>query len=90
MSADAWPPNPHGIDWRFERKPINWGDLPGGPLARYELSPGRCEMIDGKVFCCDEERLMMVGLLLENLGLDSVMQLGDPRRWKEAAAALPD
>ncbi len=89
MSADAWPPDPHAIHWRFGRAPIDWGDLPGGPIARYELSPGRTEMIDAKIFACDEERLIMVGLLLENLGVDKVMQLGDPRMWKDAAAALP-
>lgn len=46
-------------------------------------------MFGGRLFSCDEERLMMVGLLLENLGLDGVMRLGDPHVWKEAAAALP-
>ncbi len=88
MTTEAWPPDPHAIDWRFGRGPIDWRDLPGGPSARYELSPGRTEMIDAKLFCCDEERLVMFGLLLENLGLDKVMQLGDPQVWKEAAAAL--
>lgn len=89
MIEDAWPPKPFAVDWRFGRAPIDWDDVPGGPVARYQLAAERIEMIDGKVFSCDEERLMMVGLLLENLGIDRIMQLGDPRAWKEAAAALP-
>lgn len=90
MSVDTWPPDPFAIDWRFGRTPIDWRSLPGGYGARYDLSPEKIEMIHGKLFCSEEERLMMVGLLLENLGVDKVMQLGDPRMWKEAAAALPE
>jgi hypothetical protein len=87
MSADT---NPHAINWHFERAPINWSAMPGGYAARYDLAPEKIEMIHGKLFWSDEERLMMVGLLLENLGVDKVMQLGDARVWKEAAAALPE
>lgn len=90
MTDDEYPPNPLAIQWRFGRGPIDWGSLPGGYQARYELSPRKIELIDGKLFWRDEVRLLMVGRLLENLGLDKVMQLGDPRAWKEAAATLPD
>jgi hypothetical protein len=90
MWENTYPPDPREIDWRFGREPIDWGDLPGRYRARYELTPHKIELIDGKLFMGEEERLLMVGLLLENLGLDKVMQLGHPRLWKEAAAALPD
>lgn len=89
-TTESYPPDPRSIDWRLGRKPIDWGDLPGRYQARYELAPHKIELIDGKLFWKDDVRLLMVGLLLENLGLDKVMQLGDPRAWKEAAAALPD
>ena len=90
MSNDEYPPDPLAIRWEFGREPIDWGDLPGSYQARYELTPHKIELIDGKLFWQDDVRLIMVGLLLENLGLDKVMQLGDPRVWKESAAALPE
>jgi len=46
-------------------------------------------MIDGKLYWDDEERLTMLGLLLENVGIDKAIRLGDPRLWREAIAALP-
>lgn len=90
MSKDEYPPNPLSIQWQFGREPIDWGDLPGSCQGRYELTPDKIELIHGKLFWEDDVRLIMVGLLLENLGIDKVMQLGDPRAWKDAAAALPD
>lgn len=82
--------NPFSMEWRFSRQPIDWKETFGSYAARYGLGPSKIEMIGGKLFWSDEERLIMVGLLLENLGIDRVVQLGDPRLWKEAAAALPD
>jgi hypothetical protein len=89
MREVAYPPDPFSIDWRIARDAIDWADVTGGYQARYERSPQKIELIHGKLFMGEEQRLIMVGLLLENLGLDKVMQLGDPRVWKEAAAALP-
>lgn len=82
--------DPSKIDWCFERTPIDWGSLPGGYRARYELSPGKIEMVEGKLFWSDADRLIMVGLLIENLGVDKVMQLGNPAIWKKAAFALSE
>ena len=31
----------------------------------------------------------MLGLLLENVGADAAVHLGDPEVWREAVAALP-
>jgi hypothetical protein len=51
------------------------------------LVPEKLER-DGKIFWDDEERLRMVALLLENLGVDAVVRLGDPNVWREAVKAL--
>ena len=45
-------------------------------------------MIDGKLFWSDEERLLLLGLLLENLGADAAVRLGDPQVWRTAVASL--
>lgn len=53
-------------------------------MRRYALTPERFEMIDGRLFWSDEERLALLGLLLENLGADAAVRLGDPHVWLEA------
>lgn len=50
----------------------------------YELCPDRIELIEGKLFWTDEQRLNMLGLLLENVGMDAAVRLGDPALWKQA------
>ena len=55
---------------------------------RFERTPEKIEMIDGKLFCDEEERLAMVGLLLENIGADAAVRLGSPAVWREAVKKL--
>jgi hypothetical protein len=50
----------------------------------YELCPEKIELIEGKMFWTDEQRLNMLGLLLENIGMDAAVRLGDPALWKQA------
>ena len=47
-------------------------------------------MTDGKLYWDDEERLTMLGLLLENVGIDKAIRLGDPQLWREAIAELEE
>ena len=54
------------------------------------LTPEKTEMTDGKLYWDDEERLTMLGLLLENVGIDKAIRLGDPRLWREAIAELDE
>ena len=50
----------------------------------HELCPEKIELIEGKMFWSDEERLNMLGLLLENVGMDAAVSLGDSALWKKA------
>ncbi len=45
-------------------------------------------MTEGRLYWSDEERLTVLGLLLENVGIDRVIRLGDPRLWRDAVAEL--
>jgi len=36
------------------------------------------------MFWSDEQRLNMLALLLENVGMDAAVWLGDPALWKQA------
>jgi len=72
--------------WDIRREGRAWR----GPeaRARFELTPEKIEMIEGKLFWSEEDRLVMLGLLLENVGADKAVQLGDPAVWREAIAHL--
>ncbi len=56
--------------------------------ARYDLTPEKIELIEGKLFWTEEDRLTMLALLLENVGVDQAVQLGNPDVWREAIAQL--
>ena len=77
-----------GIRWDIRREGRSWeGDE---AWERYQLTPEKTEMTDGKLYWDDEERLTMLGLLLENVGIDRAIRLGDPRLWREAIAELEE
>ena len=50
----------------------------------HELCPEKIELFEGKMFWSDEQRLNMLALLLENVGMDAAVKLGDPALWKLA------
>ena len=52
------------------------------------LTPEKIEMVGGKLLAGEDERLTLLALLLENLGVDKAVRLGDPAMWREAVAAL--
>jgi hypothetical protein len=72
--------------WRIERDGSAWKR--GEALDRYDLAPEKIEMCDGKLFLRDEQRLTMLALLLENVGIDNVVKLGPPELWREAIEKL--
>ena len=74
------------VAWDIRRAGRAWGSE---AMARYQLTPEKIEMIDGRLFWSDEDRLTMLGLLLENVGADAAVRLGDPAVWKAAVADLP-
>lgn len=56
----------------------------------FKLCPEKIELIEGKLFWNDEERLAMLAMLLENLGADKAVRLGDKEVWKAAIAKLDE
>ena len=73
-------------DWKIGRKGRAWKSE---AMSRYMLSPEKIELIRGKLFWSERHRINMLGLLLENVGADRAVQLGDPDVWRAAVAALP-
>jgi hypothetical protein len=72
--------------WRIENRGRAWG--PEEALQRWDLTPEKFEMIDGRLFWSEAERLNLLGLLLENEGADKAVRLGDPEVWRRAVAQL--
>jgi len=75
------------LPWNIQRQGRTW--TPSEAPARWALTPEKIEMFGGSLFLTEEERLTMLGLLLENVGADAAVHLGDPEVWREAVAALP-
>ena len=75
----------NGTAWDIRREGRRWGDE---ALSRYSLTPEKIEMVGGKLLSSEEERLTLVALLLENVGVDKAVRLGDPAVWREAVDAL--
>jgi hypothetical protein len=57
-------------------------------MQRYELTPEKIEMVKGKLLWDDEDRVNMLGLLLENVGADRAVRLGNPDVWRAAVRSL--
>ena len=75
------------VQWDLRAEGRAWQ----GPeaIARYQLTPEKMEMIGGKLFWSDEDRLTMLALLLENVGVEEAVRIGDPKVWRAAVAHLP-
>ena len=71
--------------WDIRRRGREWDDE---AHDRYQLTPEKFEMCDGRLFWSDEERLTLLALLLENVGADAAVRLGNPQVWREAVASL--
>jgi hypothetical protein len=76
------------MHWDIRRQGRAW--IKGEALPRLRMFPARAEMVDGKLFWTDDERLTALALLLENVGIDEAVNLGDPQLWREAISKLRD
>jgi hypothetical protein len=75
--SQAWDIRRAGRAWRGEEA-----------RARWELTPEKFEMYEGKLFFSVEERRNLLALLLENVGADVAVRLGDPQVWKDSVRHL--
>jgi hypothetical protein len=75
------------VDWDIRQEGRAWGDDEAD--ARWALTPEKFEMWEGRLFFDEEERILLLGLLLENVGADAAVRLGDPETWRRAVSSLP-
>jgi hypothetical protein len=80
--------NVEGFDpaeWTIEREGRVWGHEEFE--RRIYQAPEKIEYTGG-IFPYEDERLTVLAMLLENLGIDKAVQLGNLQDWKAAIAEL--
>ena len=51
------------------------------------LGDCKIEVCDGRLFVDEFQRRMVLGMLLENVGLDAAIELAGPGLWRQALSA---
>ena len=75
------------IDWDIGREGRLWSDEEFE--ERIGQAPEKVEFVDG-IFANDRQRLVVLGVLLENLGIDRAIRFGRLEDWKAAIADMED
>jgi hypothetical protein len=73
------------IDWDIRREGRRWSHEEFD--QRIYQAPEKIEFVNG-IFASDRQRLIVLGMLLENLGIDRVVQFGRLEDWKAAIEDL--
>jgi hypothetical protein len=73
------------IDWDIRREGRVWSHDEFD--ERIFQAPERIEYVNG-IFASNRERLNVLGMLLENLGINKAVQFGRLEDWKAAIADL--
>lgn len=72
-------------DWDIRREGRQWTDEEYD--RRMYQAPEKIEYVGG-IFDGDRQRITVLAMLLENLGIDKAVQLGNPADWKAAVDDL--
>jgi hypothetical protein len=72
-------------EWNIGRKGRQWTHEEFE--RRIYQAPEKIEFTDG-IFTYERERMIVLAMLLENLGIDKAVRLGNPADWKAALAEL--
>jgi hypothetical protein len=73
------------IAWDIRREARQWSNEEFD--QRIYQAPEKIEYVNG-IFASDRERLNVLGMLLENLGIDKVVRFGKIEDWKAAIEDL--
>lgn len=74
---------PRRVDppWDIRIEGRAWGPE---ALARLEALPEKFEMMGGRLFFSEQERLTLLAALLENVGLAAAVRLAPAELWRQA------
>ena len=75
------------IAWDIRREGRRWtGKELEARFAR--LMELKFEVSGGKLFWSEETRRAVLAMLLENVGIDAAVRMGDPEAWRSAVEAM--
>lgn len=74
------------MNWDIRREGRAWSA--DEMQVRKDLRPEKLEILDGKLLWTEVERIELLGLLLENVGTETAVRLGDPKAWADAVRGL--
>lgn len=60
----------------------------GEAFTRHAELPAKVEMIRGRLFLSEDDRMVVLAALLEHVGTEAAVRLGDPEAWKAAVRRL--
>jgi len=72
-------------DWDIRREGRPWTNEEFN--RRIYQAPEKIEFVGG-IFASERQRLIVLGMLLENLGIDKVVRFGRLEDWKSALSEL--
>jgi hypothetical protein len=72
-------------EWDIRREGRGWTREESE--RRMRQAPEKIEFVGG-IFAGEKQRLLVLGMLLENLGIDKVVRFGNLADWKAAIADL--
>jgi hypothetical protein len=72
-------------DWDIRRQGRRWTNEESA--CRLRQAPEKIEFVGG-IFASERQRLTVLGMLLENLGIDRVLHFGNLTDWKSAIADI--
>ncbi len=73
------------IDWDIRREGRRWSHEESDQRTYH--APEKIKYVDG-IFGSDRERLIVLGMLLENHGIDKAIRFGKIEDWKAAIEDL--
>jgi hypothetical protein len=81
----SWSNPMQPIKWDIRREGRRWSHEEFD--QRIDQAPEKIEYVNG-IFASERERLNVLGMLLENLGIDKVVRFGKLEDWKAAIEDL--
>jgi hypothetical protein len=73
MPAIQWDVRLDGRAWTGDEASARWG-----------LTPEKFEMAEGKLFWTEEDRVNLLAMLLENVGVRGAVRIGNVSVWRAA------
>ncbi|HEV7484113.1 MAG TPA: hypothetical protein VGQ65_00420 [Thermoanaerobaculia bacterium] len=73
------------MQWDIRREPRRWSN--DEIRSRLKLTPEHFEVFDGEMLFTEEHRVNLLGVVLEQVGIDAALRLAPKELWREALDA---